>query len=197
VELVVQRADVSSESTHLSSFTLVLIHEPLLATKFPLEESVLTHWTFLTTYEGVLAAHLDDSQVTWAVVNSTWKKCPRYQFTTHLEHRSAINTSLTQEGRCENCNGRRFVWSSRKARNVRGSSPIRCVSCVILVFVTVTQFNKCCVYQALAPESYRQHYLHLYLAYCLSWAVLTNFRRTSRHRHFPRLPPCGIAVACR
>jgi len=34
----------------------------------------------------------------------------------------------------------------------------------MLVFVTVTQFNKCCVYQALAPESYRQHYLHLYLS---------------------------------
>ena len=26
--------------------------------------------------------------------------------------------------------------------------------------------------------------------YCLSWAVLTNFQRTARHRHFPRLPPC-------
>jgi len=33
---------------------------------------------------------------------------------------------------------------------VRGSGSVRCVSCVILVFVT--QSNKCCVYQALAPE---------------------------------------------
>ena len=40
-----------------------------------------------------------------------------------------------------------------EARNVRGSSPIMCVPCVIFVFVT--QFNKCCVYQALVPESYR------------------------------------------
>ena len=37
-----------------------------------------------------------------------------------------------------------------EARNVRGSSSIRCVPRVILVFVI--QFNKCCVYQALAPE---------------------------------------------
>jgi hypothetical protein len=37
-----------------------------------------------------------------------------------------------------------------EARNVRGSSPIRCVPRVILVFIT--QVNKCCVYQALAPE---------------------------------------------
>jgi len=186
-------AELSSESTHLSSFTLVLIHEALLVTKFPLEESVVTYWTFLTTYEDVLAADLGDSQVTWAVVISTWKKRPRYDFTTHLEHRSAINTSLKQEGRCENCNGRRFVWS-RKARNVRGSSPIRCVPCVILVFVT--QFNTCCVYQALVPESYytASTICIFILAYCLSWAVLTNFQRTARHRHFPRLPTCGMAV---
>jgi len=97
--------------------------------------------------------------MSWAVVKSTWKKRSRYEFIAHLEHRSAINTGLKQEGRSENCNGRRFVWSSR---NVRGSSPIRCVPCVVLVFVT--QINKCCVDQALAPESYRYHYLHL----CLS-----------------------------
>ena len=37
------------------------------------KESILTHWTFLTTYEIVVSALLDDSQVTflriWAVVN--------------------------------------------------------------------------------------------------------------------------------
>jgi len=54
-------------------FLSIYAHEALLVRKFPLEESVLTHWTFLTTYEGVLVVHLDDSQVTWAVVNSTWK----------------------------------------------------------------------------------------------------------------------------
>ena len=32
------------------------------------------------------------------------------------------------------------------------------------------------------------------LAYCLPWAVLTNFQRTARHRHFSRLPSGGMSV---
>ena len=41
-------------------FLSIYAHEALVR-KFPSEESVLTHWTFLTTYEDVLAAHLGDS----------------------------------------------------------------------------------------------------------------------------------------
>jgi len=51
-----------SRRTYLLSprFLSIYAHEALVR-KFPLEESVLTHWCFLTTYEDVLAAHLGDS----------------------------------------------------------------------------------------------------------------------------------------
>jgi len=59
--------------------------------------------------------------MTWAVVKSTWQKHPRYEFTTHVEHRSAINTSLKQGGRSESVD---VLSGVVEARNVRGSSPI-------------------------------------------------------------------------
>jgi hypothetical protein len=68
MEWVVWRAELSGESTHLSSFTSVLVihaHEALLIRKFFVKQSILTHWTFLTTYEGVIGTLLDDSQVTF------------------------------------------------------------------------------------------------------------------------------------
>ena len=50
-----------SRRTYLLSprFLSIYAHEALVR-KFPLEESVLTPWTFLTTYEDVLAAHLGE-----------------------------------------------------------------------------------------------------------------------------------------
>ena len=45
------------------------------------------------------------------MINSTWRKSPRYEFTAYVQHCSAINTSLKQEGWPEQYSDRRFVWS--------------------------------------------------------------------------------------
>ena len=63
-----------------------------------------------------------------------------------------------------------------KAKNARRSSPI--VPCVILVFFA--HINKCCVYQALAPECYASTMCIFILAYCLHWTAFTNFQNTTR-----------------
>ena len=46
-------------------FLSIYAHEALLIRKFAWKESILTHWMFLATYKAVVAALLDDSQVTF------------------------------------------------------------------------------------------------------------------------------------
>ena len=57
-----------SRRTYLLSprFLSIYVHEALLIRKSALKQWTLSHWTFLTTYEDVVAALLDDSQVTFS-----------------------------------------------------------------------------------------------------------------------------------
>ena len=57
--------EVSGKRAYLLSprFLSMYAHEALLIRKFTLKESTLTHRTFLTMYEAVIPALLDDSQI--------------------------------------------------------------------------------------------------------------------------------------
>jgi hypothetical protein len=93
-----------SRHTYLVSpqFLLKFAYEPLLIRNFPLKESILTHWTFLTTYEAVVAALLCRRFAghllrIWAVVNSTWQKRPGYEFTTHTSSTVQQSTPVSNK----------------------------------------------------------------------------------------------------
>ena len=61
-----QRFPVSRRTYLLSPrFLSIYAHEALLIREFALKESILTHWTFLTMYGVVVAALLEDFQVTF------------------------------------------------------------------------------------------------------------------------------------
>ena len=68
VEWIVRTAEASGESMHLSFFTGVLINictRSIAHQNVYFKKSILTHCTFLTVHEAVVAALLNDSQVTF------------------------------------------------------------------------------------------------------------------------------------
>ena len=126
--------------------------------------------------------------MTWAVVNSTGKS---------VQGMNLLLTSSTAQQSTPVVNKRDGLKTVTvdvlsgvvEARNVRGNSPIRRVACVILVFVRLTN----AVYiKRSHPSSTVSTICIFILPYCLLWAVLTDFQRTARHRHFPR----PLRVAC-
>ena len=62
--------------------------------------------------------------MTCAVVNSTWQKRPKYEFTTHLVQRSIPVLNKRDGLKTVTVD---VLYGIVEARDVRGSSPLRCV----------------------------------------------------------------------
>ena len=111
------------------------------------------------------------------MVNSTSQKRPRYRFTTYVQHSSAINTSLRQEGRPDNC--RRFVWVWWK----------------LCVFVEVVQYgashalSPCLLHNPInAVYIKRSHFVHLYLSYIVYLGSLHKLPAYCTSSPLPQAP---------
>jgi len=77
-----------------------------------------------------------------------------------------------------------------EARNVRGRSPIRCAlsSCLLHSLINAVYIKRS--YPSPSPCTM----CIFVFAYCLPWAVFTNFQYPALHYHFPRFPSRSKSV---